>query len=342
MRSAQPTPGNDAYTIVIFRGSTAKPLRLSIPRHIVRKAFIAAIILILVDLAVISHYVNRTGEVWELHSLRTEVLSARQQTAAFSTAVGDLKRRMLSMKEMNQRMRVMLGIDVQKSEGDLLNGRGGEETPIEGGGMEQGPLPGVEGTETSDSIRRAAEIFNGSLPDEDIDEAQAEALKQHLKKEISLLEGQIGFQEKATERLLAEAEKRSARWDSTPSIWPVKGWVTSGFGARVSPFTGRPALHDGLDIGASPNTPVRAPAAGRVRFVGFFPKLGHIVKLDHGYGIETLYGHLNKYLVKNGQRVQRGDVIALVGSTGLSTGPHLHYAVKVRGRAVNPNQYILE
>ena len=102
------------------------------------------------------------------------------------------------------------------------------------------------------------------------------------------------------------------------------------------------AWRTGLDIGAASKTPVRAPAHGRVTAIGFNSKLGYIVRVDHGYGIQTLYGHLAKYLVKNGQRIKRGDVVGLVGSTGLSTGPHLHYMVQVRGRAVNPRQYILE
>ncbi len=109
-----PHPANDAYTIVIFRGATAKPLRISVPKGILKKALITALVLFLADLAILTHYVVRTHEVLELRSLRTEVLSARQQLAAFSDAVDGLKRRVLSMKEMNQRMRVMLGIRMQQ------------------------------------------------------------------------------------------------------------------------------------------------------------------------------------------------------------------------------------
>jgi murein DD-endopeptidase MepM/ murein hydrolase activator NlpD len=97
-----------------------------------------------------------------------------------------------------------------------------------------------------------------------------------------------------------------------------------------------------LDIGAAPNTPVHAPAQGRITSIGYDPKLGNIVRVDHGFGVETLYGHLAKALVKEGQRVERGDVIALVGSSGLSTGPHLHYMVKLNGQALDPTKYILE
>ncbi|MBH0194639.1 MAG: hypothetical protein HP494_03350, partial [Nitrospira sp.] len=119
----------DAYTIVVFRGSTAKPLRFSFSRKLVRNVVIGGCLLLLADFLVISHYVIRTQEVWELTAFRTEAMSAREQTAAFSSAVDDLKKRLVSMKEVNQRLRVMLGIEVPKP-GDMVNGRGGEDVPL--------------------------------------------------------------------------------------------------------------------------------------------------------------------------------------------------------------------
>jgi murein DD-endopeptidase MepM/ murein hydrolase activator NlpD len=163
-----------------------------------------------------------------------------------------------------------------------------------------------------------------------------------IKDGIDWLSKEATTQEQSLQELSLAAEQKSSRWAATPSIWPVKGWVTSGFGPRVSPFTEKPAWHDGLDIGAAANAPVQAPAQGRVTTVGFDPKLGNLVKVDHGFGIETLYGHLAKALVKEGQRVKRGEVVGLVGNTGLATGPHLHYMVKVHGQALDPVKYILE
>ncbi|MDR4464776.1 MAG: M23 family metallopeptidase [Nitrospira sp.] len=337
------TQDGDSYTIVIFRGSTAKPLRFSFSRKLLRRLMVCAGFLALIDLAVVSHYIVRTGEVWELASFRSEAMSAREQTAAFTTAIDDLKKRIGAMNEVNQRLRVMLGIEVPKS-GDMVNGRGGEEVPI----LEEGALPS-HNENNSTSI--------GSIPGgpqdgvEGTDQHLAVGIapsKSHLEAVASVKDGLDWLERAATaqERLLSElseaAEQRSTRWASTPSIWPVKGWVTSGFGPRISPFTEKPAWHDGLDIGAAPNTPVRAPAQGRITSTGYDPKLGNMVRVDHGYGVETLYGHLAKAVVKEGQRVERGDVIALVGSSGLSTGPHLHYMVKVNGQALDPRKYILE
>jgi murein DD-endopeptidase MepM/ murein hydrolase activator NlpD len=329
---------NDSYTVVIFRGSTAKPLRFSFPRKFVRKMLIVGAILLAADILVISHYVVRTGEVWELSAFRAEALSARQQTTAFSTAVDDLKKRLMSMKEVNQRLRVMLGIETPKS-GDQLNGRGGEETPLpEGTTIYSVDKPARGGSELqSSAIAGPSDLaVTGSK------EVDQQELVAAVKEGIVWLAKEADVQEQTLQELSLAAEQKSSRWAATPSIWPVKGWVTSGFGPRVSPFTEKPAWHDGLDIGAAANAPVQAPAQGRVTSVGFDSKLGNVVKLDHGFGIETLYGHLAKALVKEGQRVKRGDVVGLVGSSGLATGPHLHYMVKVNGQTFDPTKYILD
>lgn len=333
---------SDSYTVVIFRGSTAKPLRFSFPRKFARKLLIVGAVVIVANLLVVSHYVVRTGEVWELSAFRAEAMSAREQTATFSAAVEDLKKRLMSMKEVNQRLRVMLGIETPKT-GDVTNGRGGEDGPLpEGNSMlvEERPMKNGEsfaqsGAGESSTVQQAEQVTTSAGLSE-------QELIDSVKRGLGWLAREASIQEKSLEELSLAAEQKSSRWAATPSIWPVKGWVTSGFGPRVSPFTEKPAWHDGLDIGAAANAPVQAPAQGRVTTVGFDPKLGNVVKLDHGFGIETLYGHLAKALVKEGQRVKRGDVVGLVGSTGLATGPHLHYMVKVHGQTLDPVKYILD
>jgi murein DD-endopeptidase MepM/ murein hydrolase activator NlpD len=329
---------SDAYTVVVFRGSSSKPLRFSFPRKFIRKLLILVAAFIVADLLVVSHYVIRTGEVWQLSAFRAEAMSAREQTAAFSSAIDDLKRRISAMNEVNQRLRVMLGIEPSKQSSDLSNGRGGDETPLPDG---KGALGTPAGTGL-DNRQSSMEMNDAVRADGSITAENAEIIAQQVREEIQSLAVAASNQEQTLEELSQAAEQRSTQWSSTPSIWPVRGWVTSGFGPRVSPFTEKPAWHDGLDIGASPNAPVQAPAQGRVISVGFDPKMGNNVKIDHGYGIETVYGHLAKALVKEGQRVKRGDVVALVGTTGLSTGPHLHYMVKKNGQALDPTKFILD
>ena len=337
---------SDAYTVVIFRGSTAKPLRFSFARKLVSKLLIVGAIFVLVDILVISHYVIRTGEVWELSAFRAEAMNAREQTGAFASAVDDLKKRLTSMKEVNQRLRVMLGIESQKA-GDVANGRGGMDVPIPDGHtlLTSENMPKNEG---EGQYARSAETGQGALVGQASPSTNGssglteEEMITSIKDGIDWLSKEATIQEQSLQELSLAAEHKSSRWAATPSIWPVKGWVTSGFGPRVSPFTEKPTWHDGLDIGAAANAPVQASAQGRVTTVGFDPKLGNLVKVDHGFGIETLYGHLAKALVKEGQRVKRGEVVGLVGSTGLATGPHLHYMVKHNGQALDPVKYILE
>lgn len=335
---------SDSYTVVIFRGSTAKPLRFNFPRKFVQKALIVGLILLVADLLVISHYIVRTGEVWELVAFRSEALSARAQTAAFSTAVDDLKRRLTAMREINQRLRVMLGIEEVKP-GDLMNGQGGDAEPMSDsveGGIEDSVSVQGEKVLSNPALDNGKSEPVGVKLSATPEDTPQEQLISRVKEEIERLSIEATIQEKTLQELSQAAEQRSSRWASTPSIWPVRGWVTSGFGPRISPFTEKPGWHDGLDIGAAPNAPVQASAAGRVTMTGYDSKMGNLVRLDHGYGVETVYGHLAKSLVKEGQRVKRGDVIALVGSTGLSTGPHLHYMVKVNGQTIDPNKYILD
>ncbi len=129
---------------------------------------------------------------------------------------------------------------------------------------------------------------------------------------------------------------------STPTLLPAKGWITSYYGPRMSHYSNRVKMHEGLDVGAPIGTPIISPADGIVKIAGNNPGFGYYVEIDHGYGVETLYAHSSKLFVKKGQRVQRGDLIAKVGNTGMSTGPHLHYEIRVNGTPVDPLYYILD
>ncbi len=143
------------------------------------------------------------------------------------------------------------------------------------------------------------------------------------------------------DHLIKELEKKKNLLASTPSIKPVDGWITSGFGYRDSPFTGERVFHSGLDISNKPGTEIIATADGKISYAARKALLGNLINIDHGYGRVTRYGHLEKILVKPGQRVKRGDIIGLMGNTGQSTGPHLHYEVRINGAPIDPLKYIL-
>lgn len=319
----------DACTIVIFRGAKSAPLRFSFSGPTVKRMKILGIGLLLAQGLFLTHYVIQSAQIWELGILREEAAMLREQTTSFSVSLEDLKRRMLSMKEVNQRLRIMLGIQDQRP-ADMMSGKGGSEVPMDGGQPLQTAPPVVQPAGVQDPPPGEA------VPNE------GKSLAEKVQQDIAWLQRHSAVEERILEELIEAAKDKSARWAATPSIWPVRGWVTSGFGARISPFTNQLAMHDGLDIGAPPNTPVQSPAHGYVTSAGFDAKMGNVVLIDHGYGIQTEYGHLSKILVRQGQKVKRGDVVALVGSTGHSTGPHLHYMVKLKGQTVNPHNYILD
>jgi murein DD-endopeptidase MepM/ murein hydrolase activator NlpD len=135
-------------------------------------------------------------------------------------------------------------------------------------------------------------------------------------------------------------DRRNALAAATPSIWPANGWLSSTMGHRIDPIDGGDDFHAGLDIAAERGQPVYATAAGTVTHIGFQGGYGNLIVINHGFGLETRYGHLLNYSVKNGAKVKRGDVIGHVGNTGRSTGFHLHYEVLANGKLLNPLQLL--
>ncbi len=189
----------------------------------------------------------------------------------------------------------------------------------------------------------------GSIP-EDLD-AQMPIKEKHYRLMRNMHEqieeiGQASIgQQEELESLLKSLEDQQNLLASTPAIRPLsedaKYWVTSRFGYRKSPFTSRRELHKGLDIASSKGTPILATADGVVTFAGKKGLLGMTIVIDHGHGIKTRYGHNYKLLKKRGDKVKRWESIALMGSTGRSTGPHTHYEVHLNGIPVNPEKYIM-
>ncbi len=160
--------------------------------------------------------------------------------------------------------------------------------------------------------------------------------------QIAALEGVLSEMGEGMELLERQLDDQTSLISATPAVSPVRGLLTSGFGYRRDPFVGRRAFHRGVDIVAPIGKEVLATGDGVVTTAGRVPALGNAIFISHGFGFATRYGHLSKVYARPGQKVRRGDVIGLVGSTGRSTGAHVHYEVRVEGRAVNPLGYILD
>ena len=163
--------------------------------------------------------------------------------------------------------------------------------------------------------------------------------------EFSSMQEQAESLQESLHELVAMVRQRRHFLDTAPSIMPVKTkdyWISSGFGWRRSPFTGRKEFHDGLDISARRDTPIIAPGSGRVLKKGYHRYRGKYLQISHGWGRITTYAHLSKFNVTQGQEIKRGQVIAFMGSSGRSTGPHLHYEIEIDGKVVNPMHYVLD
>lgn len=323
-------PSDDAFTIMIFRGATANPLRIRMRKVILRRAIITGILLCIAQVGIMSHYIVQTGQVVELDTLRKEITESRGQTVAFSSAIDEMNQRMLAMQQLNRKLQTMFGLEPDSLEQSVeINGQGGEEFPYENV-IENEPDHSADGINLSaDILMRKPHTQAGYV--------------ENIQHSLVWLDRQASHEQDVLDHLADTAGERVERWAATPSIWPVKGPITSKFGPRVSPFTGKTAFHSGLDIGSPGGREVKSPATGKVVVAGYDTRMGNFIRINHGFGIETTYGHLSKILVKYGKKVKRGDVLGKVGSTGkFSTGPHLHYQVAINDKVVNPVQYILD
>ena len=203
-------------------------------------------------------------------------------------------------------------------------------------GMQAGPAAGAPTLAVGGGTLELAKALKEG------EQAEQVLLLARLYQDLERLEREIALRAESLQAVTEYLMKQKDRLTATPALWPTEGHVTSPFGPRTSPFTGQPQHHTGVDIAAPPGTPVRAPADGVVTFVGTLPGYGHALVLTHGFGFKTFYGHNQRNQVIKGQTVKRGQVIALVGNTGYSTGAHLHYEVLLNDQPHNPLKYIVD
>ena len=157
---------------------------------------------------------------------------------------------------------------------------------------------------------------------------------------LALVQDLLGNLESRLQSVRYAVARREALADATPSIWPVYGWLSASYGYRRDPFTGQRAFHSALDISTRKGQPVHATAAGRVSSASRSGNYGKLVIIEHGFRLTTRYGHLQKFAVRSGDTVRRGDVVGYVGETGRATGTHVHYEVWADGRPMNPMQLL--
>ena len=300
-----------SYTLMVIADHNAPVRRFNISRSLMWQVGSGALMLAGVALGASLHYFQVARDAAENRILREENLTLRTQLKSVRERIEHIGSTLDRVERFDQKLRaITLLSDPQRN-------------------LAMGPVeqePGVGSATAETAFTELASMESPKALTGKLDRLSAEATRQ----EQSLHELQAYFQDQKS--LLA----------STPSMWPTRGWVTSDFGQRLDPYTAERVSHGGMDIAAPHGKEVNAPSDGTVVFAGLEGGYGNVIVIDHGYGIKTRYGHLAKILVKAGDRVKRGGLIAAVGNTGRSTGPHLHYEVRDNGIPQNPRKFILE
>jgi len=301
-----------SFYILNYTGKTVKQLAVS-RRHLwIVTGFLAFFFLIaaaiFVDYLNIKITFNKQEVKNTIAKQSDEIFNQRKQIQKFADEINSLKSSLVKLNTFEQKIRIIANIE-KSSEEDSLFGVGGS-------------IP---------------EDLDSELP---LTEKHNSLLREMHEQTRELTLASVN-QEKVFESLYEGLKSQRNLLSSTPSIRPTEGWLSSGFGYRVSPFTGLREFHKGLDFAGRKGTKIIAPADGVVTFVGLNGSYGKMMKIDHGHGMITRYGHILKAFKERGEAVKRGDVIALMGNTGRSTGPHLHYEVLLNGLPINPKKYIL-
>lgn len=257
---------------------------------------------------VFQDYLGLRAEMPRLAQLEKENQFQKSQFLHLAERISKMTERVGELESVDHRLRAMVNMET---------------------GEDNGPSNGVGGSDpvVADPRQVAEKSFS--------------TLVRKMHRSLDNLNDEIAYGKREKAELEKFLEEQKTLLASTPSIWPTKGWLSSGFGYRTSPFTGQREFHKGIDIATRLKAPIIAPANGIVQFVGWDHGYGKSIIISHGNGIKSRYAHLEKALVKKGQYIKRGDTIALVGNSGRSTGPHLHYEVQVNGMAANPLRYIL-
>ena len=297
---------SDHFTLMIIPSRKSGVKKISVSKVIIRNILIVSIVAILVTLYVVYDYASIKRDRAELARLREQTKEQSQQFRDLAMKIDGFADRMEELRQFDKKIRI-LSADQTSRDRKLPLGIGG-----------------------SDKETRVKEL---------LDQDQQKMIT-GIREKIAKLNEDANDREKSFNELLIFLHEQKSILAATPSIWPVKGWVTSEFGVRESPFSSGVEFHKGLDISTRFGKEVAAPADGLVIMSSYDSQDGNFVKIDHGRGLATGFAHLSRMAVKQCMRVKRGDIIGYVGDTGRSTGSHLHYSVFVNNVPVNPRKYL--
>lgn len=344
---------NRYYTLLIVPEKTAKVKRIVVPRWLFRSGAVVLAFGVLLAAAMIFDYSYVMSQIGENRDLKLENRRLRQQVQIFQNKVVVIESTLDRVKSFSSRLKVIMHVEEPSSniQGKLpdANTNISVNSPASQPGLSS--PSGGDADSTSNTFASFSPLVTATSGQSELDELAGpiDPEKARLQQEYEdlaakmgeLHQSALGLEEVLQDEYEVLYDKKSFL-AALPTRQPASGYFTSGFGVRRSPIGDRVKMHEGLDIANRIGTVVRAPADGEVTFANSKIGYGHTVVLDHGYGIQTWFGHLKKSLVTRGMRVKRGTKIALLGNSGRSTGPHVHYEVRVKGYPVDPLFYIFE
>lgn len=307
----------ESYSVIVIPKDRAKIRRVVVSRWRILGTILMALGCVFVTLVITFGLIYYHDEYVATQELRNRGQRYEQERLQVLSRLAELESVMRQNAEFARRLETVLGIQPAK----------GVEVGVGGDSRESG---------VDSSLELAA-----LLPKAEGNSLDPAVLKAYGLKAVDLVEEVKDLNERLQEIYHFNPDT-SYFWTSIPSISPLNGWVTSDFGMRRAPVGGYRQFHQGMDIASPYGSPVMVTGDGVVTFAGRGGGLGNKVVVDHGYGIISTYGHNSSVLVREGQKVQRGQVISRVGVTGRSTGPHLHYEVTVDGVPVDPRRFLLE
>ena len=334
------------YTVFIVGSHSTAVRKLHVTPRRVRLAAMVGAVAALAAAGLLAHYASLLAARHHDGALRRENAHLRAQLEAVKDRVAHIAATLDRVDGLDARLRgTVAGLQPGSARAPALAGRGDE--PSTGVGASSVPRnrpagPPLEERPAGAAPRPIQLVPSHARPDVDRSPSARIVPRDVAVPALLALEDAAARQERA----LVDAEDyfaaQRALLASAPSAWPARGLVTSDFGDRLDPYTADRMMHRGLDIAAAPGTAVEAPSDATVAFAGTENGYGKVLILDHGNGLHTRYGHLSHIFVKAGDRVTSGERVGTVGSTGRSTGPHLHYEVRVNGIAENPRKFILQ
>ena len=334
------------YTLLLSSNRKGTTKALTISSAWLKTCLALCAVLVIVGSAAILDYVGLLLQTTENKRLKAESEQLHRQFRMVESKLDTLEKSLERVRNFSKKLRLITNVEDEDRNLKLTVQSNQEAELANFYETKQAQVPDLEREPSNVSAEFKSDSFFLEKPflDSASGELSQETIRGYATLSIRIDSGvrNTELTEQSVIQLYDQLSERKSLLNATPNVRPTQGWITSQFSYRLDPFTGKPRMHNGVDLAAPPGRSVFSPADGVVSYVGYEQAYGKIVSIDHGFGVVTRYAHNSQIFVEVGQKVRRRDVISAVGTTGRSSGPHLHYEVRVNGVPVDPMNYILD